>query len=173
MRVGLDGRARIVYPTAKSLRYAVFSGSGFTTTSIPKTSSRAGQAQLVLGPGDVPQVAWLSTDQGAGCATGVDPAEGLYVGTEHGTTWTSLRLATGVGPFSLQVDPATGRIVVLQWAGGRMVFHSKDPGRPWVTTVVRGNYQFSGTPQLRIDPATESLMVAWIGDDGANVMNHP
>ena len=172
LRVGVDGKARIVYPSAKALRYAVFTGSGLTTTSIPKTTSRAGQPQLVLGSGDVAAVAWLSMDQGGGCAIGEEPSDGLYVGTEHGTSWTTLHLGKNLGAFSLQVDPTTGRIALLQAADAGFVLHTMDPGGPWVTSVVLPSNDI-GEPQLRLDPANGSLMVAWIGAAGTYVMRHP
>src|SRR5262249_9192381 len=48
LRVGSDGRARVVYEATGGLRYGVFKGSGFTTSMIPGTTRSDGLPVLVL-----------------------------------------------------------------------------------------------------------------------------
>jgi hypothetical protein len=172
LRIGRDGKARIVYPAAKSLDYAVFDGTSLTTTVIPKTTSRSWMPQLVLGAGNDPEIAWLSMDTGGGCVTESEPTDGLYVGAKRAGTWTSVRISRDLGPASLQVDPATGRVLVLQAAYVGLVLHAQDVGGPWVTTFVRATPTGADQPQLRLDPTNGSMLAAWVAGDGVAVMTY-
>jgi hypothetical protein len=172
LRIGSDGKARIVYPTATSLHYAVFDGKSLRWTAIPRTTSRSWMPQLALGAENDPQIAWLSMDRGGGCVVESEPTDGLYVGTEHAGIWTSVRISKDLGPASLQVDPATRRVLVLQAAAAGLSLHARRAGGPWVTTFVRATPTGADQPQLRLDPTNGSMLAAWVAGDGVTVMTY-
>jgi hypothetical protein len=171
LRVGDDGKARVVYTAAKNLDYVVLAGTTLTTSAIPKTGDRSWAPELVLGPGDQPNVLWYSEDRGGGCAAGEDPTDGLYLSTLKGSAWTSSRITKDLDSASLQVDPSTGRLYLIRMVKTSLELQTKDPGGSWTTSVVGSVLVASGFGLLR-DPSTGLLLVDWIDDSGVEVMTH-
>jgi hypothetical protein len=116
LRVGGDGRARIVYEVAVGLRYAVFNGVGLTTSSIPGTTANDHNPLLVLDAQNKAYVIWTH-EEPAGCAPGTAEAlDGTYYATNRTGSWTaaaSRRFTTVKGPAAITLDAGSGRAYVL------------------------------------------------------------
>ena len=171
LRIGDDGKARVVYAAAKNLDYAVLSGTTLTTTAIPKTGDRSWAPSLVLGPHDQPDVLWYSMDRGGGCVAGEEPTDGLYLSSLQGGTWTSARITKNLDSAALQADPSTGRLYLIHMVKTNLELQTKDPGGSWTTSFVASILVSDGFDLLR-DPSTGLLLVYWIDDSGVEVMTH-
>jgi hypothetical protein len=165
LRVGSDGRARIVYQASAGLRYAVFDGAAFATSAIP--SSQDGYAaSVVLGKRNEAYAVWTSAYHGLGCAdSGPFPEDGTYFGTDASGTWVTTRITPDVGRASITVDPATGQVhVVLAGAGGLM-YYTKSTGDEWTPTSL--SVRAPGSPIIRLDPTTGAIVILYSGDLGS------
>jgi len=169
MRIGDDGKPRIVYGSDAGISYGTLESTGKPSgTSVVSSSDYAYGPSLVLAPGNVPTVLYAKGIHGGGCAEPDPPADaGMYVATFDGGAWTSTRLTKDEGEGSLTVDPDTGEIHVLLSNPG-LVHFSKVPGGDWKKETLRKAGVTS--PVIRQDPATGNLVVAYSGDDGIEVM---
>jgi hypothetical protein len=109
MRVGTDGRARIVYAGRDGLEYARFTGSGFSTRKIPGTTEFDLHPVLALDAGNKSYVAWTRNEPST---CGESPVSTWYATNASGT-WKAQRITKAFGDTSIDVDGATGRVRVL------------------------------------------------------------
>jgi len=162
LRVGSDGRARIAYQSLTALRYAVFTGSGFSTSSIPGTSIRDQNPQLVLDASNAAHIVW-SHESLPGCVAGPpDSANGTYYATNAGGTWTPAgqrRITTALGATSLVVDVATGRVHVLLSGDFGVRYYTKPATGPWSSATRTRNAAWSGA--IRLDQASGALLAVF------------
>lgn len=164
LRVGTDGRARIAYQAGGSIRYAIFNGSGFTTSRIPG-STGGSSPLLVLGAGNQAHVVWKHEDTSGGCVTVDSPLDGTYYATNPGDTWQSRRLTRALGQTSFSLDPVTGRVhLILDRFGLR--YYTKTPSGPWQVTTVPGVPARASSPVIRVDPATGRVLLAYVTSTG-------
>lgn len=168
LRVGSDGRARIAYPLAGSIRYSLFSGSGFWRTQV--TGSSGGSApSLALGEGDRAYLLW--TRRGpffCGSYPGPSPADGTYFATNTSGTWVSRRVTTDVGATSLAISASTGRVYGLLASDGALTYFTRSPAGAWSRTTLGPG--FAASPVIRQDPTTGTLLVVYITEYGVNVL---
>ena len=166
LRIGDDGRARIAYESGNSLRYATFTGAGFSTKKIPGTS-RGYAPVLVLGANDQPHLLWLR-DPGTGAYCGDDApplTAGTYYSTQSGGTWRSERLAARRQVASVTVDTSSGRVhVLVSGKGGRLVYLTRIKSGTWGKRIVEPSY--AGPAVIRLDQDTGDLLVAYFKDLG-------
>jgi hypothetical protein len=166
LRVGSDGRARIAYEAGGSIRYAIFNGSGFTTSRIPG-STGGSSPLLVLGAGNQAHVMWVRTSSGGGCAEpGPFPEDGTYYATNPGDTWQARRVTKSLGWMSLSLDPVTGRVHAII-ESNRVRYYTKAPTGPWQVTTVPGVPATASSPVIRVDPATGRVLLAYIASVGS------
>jgi hypothetical protein len=164
-RVGSDGLARIAYETTDELRYAVFDGSGFSTSPIGGSTGGYAPA-LVLGASNEAYVVWTRASHGRGCADGGGfPEDGTYFGTNASGRWISGRITPDLGHASLTLDVATRRVhVIVSGYGSGLDYYTKSTGVEWSKTSL--SVKTVGTPLIRLDPATGSLLVVYTDDAG-------
>jgi hypothetical protein len=162
LRVGSDGVARIAYATGDSIRYAVFTGSGFSTTRIVRTKGYdAGSPVFVLDAHDRPFLLWThNADGGGGCALpGPSPDDGTYFARNSSGAWTSSRFTTRVGETSLTLDETTGNVHALV-AGDGLGYFVRSPSGSWTSgTLVTG---YVSSPSILRDSGTGTLLVVYI-----------
>lgn len=177
LRVGSDGRARIVYEASEGLRYAAFDGSVFATTPIP-SSDQGYAASLVLGSGNQAYAVWTRAYHGRGCAEpGPFPEDGTYFATNDSGGWVTSRITPDVGTASITLDVATGRIHVIVAGAGGLTYYTKSAGGEWSPTSL--SVRAPGSPVIRLDPTTGTLLVVYVGDlgragtDGIYVLTKP
>ncbi len=175
LRVGDDGRARIAYESSDGLRYATFTGSGFTSELIPGTSRGYGPV-LVLGANDQPYVLSYRGYSGGGCAEPDPlPKDGTYFSTKSGSTWTSERLTAERNVESLTVDTTTGRVHALVSGKDGVVYMTRVGTGTWTKKTVSGPDAAGSV--IRMDPSTGALLVAYIrygeNEDHVEVITKP
>lgn len=163
LRVGSDGLARIVYEGARSLRYAVFNGSGFTRSSIPGTTSEDRRPLLVLESGNKAHVVWTHAP-GPGCAegSGNPDLDGTYYATNRTGAWTAIafrRVTTDLGVKSLTVDAGTGRVHVLVGGESGLRHYTDTATGPW--SVLKLSSAIVTSCAIRLDPATGTLLAVY------------
>ena len=179
MRVGTDGRAQIVYASAAGITYGVFGGSGFSTsTAIRDTSGYAYAPVLVL---DGANRAHFLSAYGphGGCANaGPSSKDGTYYTTNASGVWKSTRVSRFVGDSSLQVDNASGQVhaVVMDLTDGGqdtggLTYLTAPVGGSWSSTKLTS--LFATSPVIRLDQSNGTLLVAFIGPDGIDVLTRP
>jgi hypothetical protein len=175
LRVGSDGRARVFYQTAGGLWYAIFTGSGFSTSRIPGTKQDDWGPQLVLDSSDTPHLLWQrSPPPGSGCAVrGPNPDDGVYYATTTiGGAWAVQRVTKETQDAALQFDESTGRPEVIQVGQSGLYYFTRGSNGRWVRTravIKRGPL----SPVLRLDPATGTLLAVysvWTDDNGATTI---
>ena len=168
LRVGDDGKARLVYGSGASLRYATFNGTGFTSAPIAGSEEGWGP-DLVLGPGDVADVLWDRAPTGGGCVTrDAEAADGTYFATNSGGSWQTSRLTQLVGQASLTLDPGTGQVDAVVSGSDEydvpavegFVFFTRSADGTWASTTLSPTEVES--PVIRLDPATGTVLVAYI-----------
>jgi len=178
LRVGDDGKARIVYEDVNlkddtdTLLYGVFTGSGFSTSAIPG-SDEGWAPELVLGQGNAAYLLWDRSPQPGGCVTrGPEAADGTYYATNESGTWQTTRLTPSVGAASLTLDVPSGRLFALVSGQGRtpddtdvpaydgVFYFTKPAGGSWtVTTLLPAPVS---SPVIRMNAATGAILVAYI-----------
>jgi hypothetical protein len=162
LRIGSDGRARIAFEAATGIRYAVFTGSGFTTSPVAGGMEGVLGPVLVLDAKDGAHVVWTRTEPGA---CGEIPV-GTYYATNASGTWVAQRITKGVGGMSLQID-GTGRVDLIVGVGSGLWYYSATPTGPWTQTrIVAVGVQW---PTLRLDPATGTLLVVYMDGSSAGM----
>jgi hypothetical protein len=162
MHVGSDGRAQIAYAAfGGGIRYAVFTGSGFSTHRIAGTTDTDSDAVATLDGSNKGHVAWTRY-QPAAC--GNIPVA-TYYATNLSGTWKTQRITKEVGSTSIQVDAATGRVHVLMAVEGALRDFTLAANGRWTrTTIVSSGSPWS--PELQIDPATGTALVVYV--DGSH-----
>jgi hypothetical protein len=165
LRVGQDGRARIAYAAPPgALRYAVFNGSGLSTSVIGGTREDDQLPALVLDQSNHAHLLWSRMPSLLGCANGEPtPEDGTYYATNASGKWVSGRITTNLGATSLQIDEVTGRIHVLV-AGSGVRYYTKLPGGSWGGTKVTSATVplKSAAAAIRLDPATGRLLIVYL-----------
>jgi hypothetical protein len=162
LSVGTDGRARIAYGLAGSVRYSLFSGSGFWRTRV--TGSSGGSApSLALGEGDGAYLLWTRRGEFF-CGSYPEPvsADGTYFGTNTSGAWLSRRVTTDVGATALTSDPSTGRVYALLASDGALALYMRSPAGAWSGTNIGPGFAWS--PVIRRDPTTGTLLVVYISE---------
>lgn len=160
LRIGDDGKARVVYEADGALWYGVFTGSDLSAAKIPGTESGY-QPVLVLGAGDRPHVLWSRGYHGAGCTYPDDrPEDGTYYSTKVGATWQSERLTPRQGLVSLTLDVGSDRVHALFNGPAGMVLASKSGTASWSTRTLTDSHP--GDVVIRPDPRTDGLLVAYV-----------
>jgi hypothetical protein len=166
LRVASDGRARIVYETAKGLRYAVFRRSGFQTSLIPGTSAADTSPTLVLDGQDNAHVTWQHNAEWQGC--GERPAtseDGTYYATNKTGTWTpagSRRITTAIGAAVLALDSKSGRVhVLLVRTVGVKYYTMTAPGQ-WSGQLI--SPMRSTSAALLVHPSSGELLAVYVGE---------
>ena len=161
LRIGDDGRARVAYESGNSLRYATFTGAGFSSKKIPGTS-RGYAPALVLGANDQPYLMWRRSDRSGGCGT-IDhgfPSDGTYFSTRKGGSWHSERLVGRLQVAAIAVDTSSGRVHVLVCGkDDRLVYLTKVGTGSWSKRIVDPSN--SGPAEIVLDQATGHLLIAY------------
>jgi len=161
LRLGSDGHARIAYPGAHGLRYAVFTGSGFSSLPVPGTNERDLDPALVLDGHDKAHVVWTRVpvppwDGGCASDTPRPKDQGTYYATNASGTWKSGRISKEIGQTSIQVDQETGRVHVIVGAA-KVRYYTMAKDGPWQATTLSGSCDQS--PLLRLDQSTGALLL--------------
>jgi hypothetical protein len=165
LRIGSDGKARIAYTAASGLRYGVFNGSGFSTTTIVKQDKYVWNPILVLDSSNDSHLLWTHSPPPGGCAS-LDPSplDGTYYATNASGAWTSARFTTFAGPTSLQVDDATGAVYAVVVADEGLSEFSRSPVGTWTGSDL--TLLSASSPVIRRDPANGRLIVAFVVASG-------
>jgi len=172
LRIGSDGAARIVYQGEGSLRYATFTGSGFTTTSIPGTTGEDRNPLLVLDAANHAHVVW-SREPGPGCAIrDPNPDDGTYYATNKTGAWSAVgtrRITTNLGATSLTADVGSGRVHVLV-AGSGVRYYSKPAAGAWTGQLLSSSAALGAA--IRLDQSSGTLLAVYSrqlsnGDSGS------
>jgi hypothetical protein len=160
LRIGDDGRARVAYESGNSLRYATFTGAGFSSKKIPGTS-RGYAPALVLGANDQPYLMWRRGDGPNGCGTSISfPSDGTYFSTRKGGSWHSERLVGRRQVAAIAVDTSSGRVHVLVCGkGDRLVYLTRVGTGSWSKRIVDPSN--SGPAEIVLDQATGHLLIAY------------
>jgi hypothetical protein len=177
LRVGGDGRARIAYEAADSLRYATFTGSSLHWSAIPGTLGRDGNPVLFLDGANRAHVVWermTRRPQTRGCVVDGEPPpappdNGTYYATNASGSWTSpagRRITTNLGSASLTLDLASGRIHVLLGLWDRGVrYYTKTATGSWSGQWL-SSAQSSGVV-IRLDQTRQRLLAVYAQFDEA------
>jgi hypothetical protein len=165
MRLGSDGRARIVYGSGRGIQYATFTGAGFSTKRIPGTTGEDRSPVLALDPGDRARVVWTRFEP----ATCGDSPVGTYYASNASGSWKVQRITKDVGNTSVQVNRATGRVRVVVGSEAGLRYYTKASGGSWRRTTLAST-NWAASPALRRDPTTGTLLVVYI--DGTR-SSHP
>lgn len=160
LRVGDDGRPRIAYTTAHSLRYAVVAGGDRLETTVVFSANDVitESPVLVLGGGDRAFVSWTAMPGGEGCEGPLPTHEGTWFATDVDGKWATKRLSRDVGSASLAVDVASGRLHATynDERGVRYVTRASDG--TWTGSRLDITRDFRGSI-LRRDPDTGMLLL--------------
>ena len=164
LRIGDDGRARIVYEGGQNLQYAVFDGSGFTHAGIPGSSLGWGPS-LVLDPQNHAHAIWMRSYHDGGCAE-PEPESwfGTYYGSNETGTWTYRRLSSQTNGASLTLDTETGRIHVALSGRLGIRYLTKLGSGPWRETRITTKADWA--PIIKLDQRTGKLLVVYNGSEG-------
>lgn len=162
LRIGSDGRARIAYEAAGGIRYAVFTGAGFSTSPVAGSSEGDLDPILALDANDRPHLLWTRTTAGA-CG---DIPVGTYYATKTHLDWATHRITRAVGQTSLQVDPTTGRVHVLLGTASEIRYYTIAANAQWTRADVLST-PGALSPLIRVDPATGTLLVVYIRESAS------
>jgi len=175
LQIGSDGVARIAYWAPSGIRYGVFNGTGFTTTTVFKQDGFAWGPSLVLDASNNPHIMWIHSPPPGGCA-GPDgtPNDGTYYSTMSGGSWTSTRITPEEGGSVFQVNAATGAAYVLVDTSAATQVFTRSAAGAWtgatLTTIPTVNQA------ILLDPANGTLVVvfaAYGAKPGFYVMSKP
>jgi len=163
LRIGSDGRARIVYEVANGLRFAVFNGTAFTTSSIPGTTSTDQSPQLVLDSQNKASIVWTQEAPtgcgGPGTSTGL---VGTHFGTNRTGSWTPVaarRFTTNLGPAALALDAASGRAYVLVAGASGLRYYTKPATGAWSSQTLSSAQAQSVS--IRHDPGSGKVLAVF------------
>jgi hypothetical protein len=161
MRVGTDGRARIVYAGQDGIQYARFTGSGFSTRKIPGTTEFDSHPVLALDGGDKSHVAWTRNEP-ATC--GESPIGTWYASNASGS-WTSKQITKAVGDTSIEVDGTTGRVRVLVGSEAGVRYYRSVPDGSWKGTTLAST-NWARSPVLSRSASSGAILVAYVDGSG-------
>ena len=151
LRIGDDGKARIVYAAANGIRFGVFNGSSFDTVRIPG-STRGVEPTLVLGAGNQPFLMWARQDLGGGCVEpDPQPGHGTWFTTLEAGVWTSRLVSTNVG-HDMTLDP-TGQLHAF--IAER--YYTRTPAGRWIAS----SFRLHGELLMKYDTAHRRLVVLY------------
>jgi hypothetical protein len=166
LRIGSDGRARIAYEAANTLRYAIFTGTGFSKQTIPGTTAADRTPLLVLDGNNAAHVVWTHVEAG-GCGGGADPGSTEYA-TNAGGSWTAVGARTVtkiVGLASVTLDPTTGRVDVAVGADTGLYFFTRaSSGAAWSSQKLTS--AGIASLSLRLDPVHGTVLAAYVRQSG-------
>ena len=164
LRIGSDGWARIAYETDGGLELAEFDGAAFSTIAVP--GSGGGFApSLVLGANNDAHIVWTRAYHDGGCAEpGPFAEDGTYYGTNVSGAWVIGRITPDVGQASITMDASTGRVHVILSGPGGLLHYSMAADGDWAMTTL--SIHSGGSPIIRRDPTTDTLLVVFFGDVG-------
>jgi hypothetical protein len=167
MRVGSDGRARIAYETSGGIRYAVFSGTGFNTSTIPGTTRLDTAPGLVLDGQDKAHVTYVHNAPPQGCGEQeATPADGTYYATNNSGRWTPLgsrRITVAMGGTSLAVG-SSGDVHAVVSGDFGIKYYTKTAGGSWRGQLISA--ALGGGTIVQLDPATGRLFVVYSDQHG-------
>ena len=112
MRVGTDGRARIAYAGNEGIRYARFTGSGFSTRRVPGTTVWDRHPVLTLDAGDKSHIVWTRNEP-ATC--GESPVGTWYASNASGS-WKSQRITKDTSATPASKSTARAGASASSWA---------------------------------------------------------
>jgi hypothetical protein len=166
LRVGSDGLTRIVYQGQNGLRYAVFTGSAFRTSSIPGTTSDDQFPLLVLDAANHAHVTWIRTS-GPGCAQrDPQPDDGTYYATNRTGAWSTgaaRRITALFGPTSLTVDTASGRVHILTSGfTSSLRYWTKSANGRWTGLTLASTRAVAVA--IRLDQSRGVLLAAYVAE---------
>ncbi len=156
MSIGSDGRARLAYAGAwngSGIRYATFTGSGFSASRVAGSTRYDEAPAVALDGSDNAHIVWTRNEP---AACGISPV-GTYYATNASGTWKAERITRTTGVTSIAVDPTTGRIHVL--IGG--TYYTKSPNGTWKRAVLAAA-SWAPSATLRLDPETGALLVLYV-----------
>jgi hypothetical protein len=164
MSVGSDGRAQIAYSGgyggSNGIRYAVFTGSGFTAKRVAGTTEYDADVVAALDGSDKGHIVWTRYEP---AACGNSPV-GTYYATNASGSWKTQRITKATGATSIQVDATTGQIHVL--IGG--AYYTKASSGAWTRTVL-ASPSWVPSAALRIDPHSGAILVVYIDGSSARI----
>ena len=166
LQVGTDNIARIAYWGAAGIRYGVFNGTGFTTSTVYKQDGYAWDASLILDSTNHPRIMWTHSPLPGGCAIGGGTSkDGKYYATLSGSTWTSRRFTTETGDCSFVRDDATGTVTVVMGGFNTVDLYTK-PGASWQLNTL--STLPTSLPTLLIRQATGAITAVFDVDANEN-----
>lgn len=160
LHVENDHAARFVYETSTFLRYAVFHGSGFDWSIIPRTDSSSEDPQLVLDNDNKSHVTWTQVAAGGAAAI----RAGAYYATNRSGVWTGIgagKVTANVGTTSLEVDLATGRPHVVVATSAAVKYYTPASARAWAGITI--NVRAASDVDVAIDRNTGQVVVVSSG----------
>ena len=164
--VGSDGRARVAYEAAHSLRYAIFTGSGFSKVTIPGTTADDRAPVLTLDATNHAHVVWTRAGEEGCAAGGPGPGKGTLYATNAGGTWTPVdqrQVTTRTGFASLTLDTVTKELDVAV-GGEQGLYAYTNAGGGWTET------KLSSAPvaslAIRLDHAHNRLLTVFDRESG-------
>jgi hypothetical protein len=165
LRVGSDGRARIVYEATSSLRYAEFVNGALRWSNIPSTSNRDAFPVLVLDADNAAHIVYEHDNRSGrfGCVDEEQPTSrtGTYYTTNFGGQWTPLaerRLTATVGSATLTFDTAKFEPHVLVGNESGLKYYTTLPGGSWTGVTISNLPGWSSA--IRFDQTRHRLVVA-------------
>jgi hypothetical protein len=161
MRVGTDGRARIVYPGRDGIQYARFTGSGFSIRTIPGTNEFDTSPVLALDANDKSHIAWTRNEP-ATC--GISPVGTWYASNASGS-WKTQKISKAFGDTSIEVDGATGRVRVLIGSEAAVRYYKSAADGSWKGATLAST-SWPRSPVLSRNPSTGAILVAYIDGSG-------
>jgi hypothetical protein len=171
LRLAGDGTARIAYAAGSGIGFRAFTGAGFSTSSVLGTDQYSWGPALVLDDADRAHIVFTHADPEGGCGDTLPAREvGSYYSTNRGGGWATERFTAQIGPASIQVDNA-GQAHVLVGGESGLHYYFRNQTGSWSTTPLTTTA--TGSPNIRRDPSTGALLVAFLSADGINVMKMP
>ncbi|HLY14359.1 MAG TPA: hypothetical protein VKR24_08410 [Candidatus Limnocylindrales bacterium] len=162
LQVGTDHLARIAYWGEAGIRYGVFNGAGFTTSTVYKQDGYAWGPVLELDSTNQPRIMWTHSPQPGGCALGGGTSkDGEYYATLSGSTWTSRRFTTNVDGVSFVRDDTTGVVTALTGGQDSISVYTK-AGATWQLNTL--STLPTSLPTLLINQATGGLHAVFTVD---------
>jgi hypothetical protein len=158
--VGDDGEARVAYATGDRLVYARVKGDELVRRTIASVDRTIAVAPvLVLGAGNAASLLWTQDrEAGGGCAgPGPGPRDGTYFATNAGGNWATERISRSVGPTSMTLDPATGRVHVILSDDGLRYLTRKADGSWTDHRIRRTDGMWDAI--IRLDPVRHRIVV--------------
>jgi hypothetical protein len=170
LRIGDDGRPRIAFTTAHTLRLAIVGKGGKLSvrTLFDGKAMAVIRPSLVLGAGDRVYATWTAQQpSGGGCADYEIsfPKKGIYFGTDVAGTWRVKRVSSVPGASSIALDTKAGiaHTVIAQQRGLRYL--ARDAAGAWSWQDIPDT-DASWALLLRYEPRTDTLLVltTWYGE---------